>query len=137
LRVAEDLALRDLMLWQQEAPQLVRHGLPSAELHAGALKDWALPVLTRLEAQAALLWRGTPVGWTLLLAQGDGLRLDGTLVLPERLLLATFESGTVPWRRWDPVSGLRFYLVPKGDERRWPLRLARVARALAGDTGGR
>jgi hypothetical protein len=136
LRVAEDLALRDLMLWQQEAPHLVRHGLPGTDLHAGALKEWATPVLTRLEVESSLLWRGTPEGWSLLFAQGEGLRLDGTVVFPERLLLATFDAAASPWRRWDPVDGIRFYLIPRGDERRWPLRLARVARALSGHVGG-
>jgi hypothetical protein len=132
-RVAEDLALRDLMRWRREARALAAHGLPDPNAEKGALARWMAPVLAALEGAAALMWRREGEGWRLVYAQGEGLGLDGTFTVPAALFEATFEAESSPWRRWEPAADLRVHLQVKGDDPRWPLRLRRVQLALAGE----
>ena len=132
-RVAEDMALRDLMHWRREARPLAVHGLPDPHAEKNALAGWMAPVMNALDATLALVWRREGAGWRLLHAEGEGLGLDGTFVVPAPLFAATFETEHSPLRRWEPVSGLRVHLQVKGDDPRWPLRLRRVELALAGE----
>lgn len=132
-RVAEDMALRDLMRWRREARSLAAHGLPDPQAEKDALAGWMSPVLLALDAAAALVWRREGAGWRLLHAQGEGLGLDGTFTVPAALFAATFEAENSPWLRWEPGAGLRVHLQVKGDDPRWPLRLRRVELALTGE----
>jgi hypothetical protein len=132
-RVAEDMALRDLMRWRRDARSLAAHGLPDPNAEKGALARWMAPVLAALEGAAALMWRREGEGWRLVYAQGEGLGLDGTFTVPAALFEATFEAESSPWRRWEPAADLRVHLQVKGDDPRWPLRLRRVQLALAGE----
>lgn len=132
-RVAEDMALRDLMRWRREARTLTGRGLPDPRADQHALAGWIAPVMVALDVAAALVWCREGDGWRLLHAEGEGLGLDGTFVIPAALFAATFESESSPWRRWEPAADLRVHLQVKGDDPRWPLRLRRVQLALAGE----
>jgi len=135
LRVARTWRFVTSCCWQQEAPQLTRHGLPPPNSTAGALRDWATPVLSRLEPSRSPV-AGNPEGWTLLLAQGDGWRLDGTLVASGAPFCFPPRIGDRALEALDAVTGLRFYLVPRATSAAGPCA-CRVARALAGDTSRR
>jgi len=132
-RVAEDMALRDLMGWRRRAHALAAHGLPDPHADGNALAAWSQPVLDALGAGATLFWRREGAGWKLVQARGEGLGFTGSLVLPEGLLAATFEHEASPWRRWDPSPEVRLHLAGPGADPRWPLVLRRVELALAGE----
>ncbi len=132
-RVAEDMALRDLMRWRREARSLAAHGLPDSQAEKSVLAGWMSPVLIALDAAAALVWRREGAGWRLMHVEGEGLGLEGTLTVPDALFAATFEAERSPWWRWEPAPGLRVHMQMKADDPRWPLRLRRVELALAGE----
>ena len=66
----------------------------------------------------------------LLAARGEGVRLEGTLVLPESLLTTTFAPREEGWHHWQPSLDLRLVWQAGERDRRWPLRLARLEAAL-------
>jgi hypothetical protein len=130
-RVAEDAALRDLMTWRKTAQDLASRGLPKAT--AESVRDWAGPVLRNLGARAILVWLHAGSRWTLVEAQGEGLKFTGDLVLSQEMLDVTFAAPGTPWERWQPLEGFTLQILPPEDDPRWPLRLARVRRAVVGD----
>ncbi len=132
-RVAEDMALRDLMGWRRRAHALAAHGLPDPQADGPALAAWATPVLDALGASAALFWHHEGAGWKLVQARGEGVGFTGSLVLPKALLAATFETDASPWRRWDPAPEIRIHLAGIDADPHWPLKLRRVELALAGE----
>jgi hypothetical protein len=132
-RVAEDMALRDLMRWRREAKALMGRRPPDPRGEKGVLVDWTTPVMLALGCEAALVWRREGAGWRLMHVVGEGLGLEGTLTVPDALFAATFEAERSPWRRWEPAPGLRVHMQMKADDPRWPLRLRRVELALAGE----
>ena len=132
-RVAEDMALRDLMGWRRRAHALAAHGLPDPQADGQALAAWSTPVLDELGASAALFWHDEGAGWKLVQARGEGVGFTGSLVLPKALLAATFETDASPWRRWDPAPEIRIHLTGVDADPHWPLKLRRVELALAGE----
>ena len=129
-RVAEDIALRDVMQWRDKAQEIARHAAPGSGADAGQLAAWLDAVWDTLEVQAALVWRRTGDGWALLNARGSGLSVSGAFNMPEALLTATFEHVSTPWSRWDPAPGLRLHVKHASDDRRLPLRLKRISLAI-------
>ena len=132
-RVAEDLALRDLMVWRQEARRFAAHGLPEPDMKAADLHRWAEPVLAHLGADSLLLWRREGDRYRLLHAEGGGFEFSGTLIMPAARVAATFETDAAGWRRWDPLPWLRVHLGTDKSDPRWPLKLRRMELALAGE----
>lgn len=136
-RVAEDIALRDLMQWRETSRSLGQHGRPSSSADAGQLAAWLEPVWGVLNVQAALTWRRSSEGWSLMGARGSGLNMSGVFNMPERLLEATFEGPGSPWTRWEPADGLRLHLASDSVDPRLPLRLRRVELAVSGEDATR
>ncbi len=136
-RVAEDIALRDLMQWRETSRSLSQHGRPSSGADAGALAAWLEPVWSVLNVQASLTWRRGSEGWSLTGARGNGLNLSGVFNMPERLLEATFEGPGSPWTRWEPADGVRLHLASDTPDPRLPLRLRRVEMAVSGEDSTR
>ncbi len=136
-RVAEDMALRDLVRWRREAHALAAHGLPDPHAEGPGLASWSEPVLELLGVESALFWRREGAGWKLVEARGEGIGFSGNLVFPKDLFSATFEGADSPWRRWEPTPGVRLLLAGADEtDPHWPLRLRRVELALAGEEPG-
>jgi hypothetical protein len=130
-RVAEDLALRDLMDWREELRQLEGLSLAGPGATPEEADQWFRPFAEILHPSAMFLWRGESDGWSLVGTRGAGITYAGRLVIPGNLLGATFDFPDL-WRRWDPAPGLRAYCQFEDQDRRWPLRLARVRDVLRG-----
>jgi hypothetical protein len=131
VRVAEDAAVRDLLVWERERERVVR----AARDLAGSDRTMALAALEALlsgmGAAQAFVWQRRESGWALLAARGEGVRLEGTLVLPDALLTHAFTPSQLGWKEWRPSHELRLVWRPEPGDRRWPLRLARLESALA------
>ena len=136
-RVAEDMALRDLMRWQRREEELRALGVPSPEADGAALAGWGKRVLEALEVETGLFWRVEGDRFRLVGAWGTGVDLEGTLVLPSALLQETLEGPGSRWTPWEPVPGVRMHLRGLEDDPRRRLRLRRVERALAGEDAAR
>jgi len=130
LRVAEDAAVRDLLLWEREREGIVAAARdligPDRTVAMAALE----PLLKGLGAVRAFLWQRREGSWMLLAARGEGIRLEGTLILPEALLATTFAPREEDWQEWQPSYDLRLLWQAEATDRRWPLRLARLETAL-------
>jgi hypothetical protein len=87
------------------------------------------PLLRGMGATSAFAWQRREDVWVLLAARGEGVRLEGTLILPEALL-AGFGPRAEGWHEWRPSADLRLVWRAEAKDRRWPLRLARLERAL-------
>jgi hypothetical protein len=88
-------------------------------------------LLSGMGAAQAFVWQRRESGWALLAARGEGVRLEGTLVLPDALLTHAFTPSQLGWKEWRPSHELRLLWRPEPGDRRWPLRLARLESALA------
>lgn len=130
-RVAEDLVLRDLLRWERRRSDLSLLGPLPATSDLEALVSWYGKVKDELSAHAALLWQQSDGGWTLLEAWGEETAFRGELLLPDSLLVATFEQPGSPWRSWGPVPEARFYFTVAPEDRRWPLRVHRLEQTLS------
>ena len=133
-RVAEDMALRDLMRWRREARALTGHGLPDPQADRQALAGWIAPVMVALEwrGRSGVASRGRRVAVAARRGRRPGIGWD--VHHPRRPLRGHLRGGDV--RRGgagSPQPDLRVHLQVKGDDPRWPLRLRRVQLALAGE----
>jgi hypothetical protein len=131
-RVAEDLVLRDLLRWERRRVSLTDLGPMPADNDLKALVSWFGRIKEELSAPAALLWQQSDGGWTLLEAWGEETAFRGELVLPDSLLVATFDQSGSPWRSWVPAPGIRLYFTVAPEDHRWPLRARRLEQALGG-----
>jgi len=129
VRVAEDAAVRDLLIWEREKERMagaVRDVTGADRTLAQAALE---PVLKSLGAVSAFVWQRRESAWALLAARGEGVRLEGTLILPDALFEG-FVSREGGWHEWRPSADLRIVWQSEPGDRRWPLRLARLERAL-------
>jgi hypothetical protein len=127
-RVAEDMALRDLAGWEKTAAGLAAdRDVPRGR---DALRRWAAPVLRALEPETAWLWERQPDGWKLRDVAGDDVTFSGELVASEHMLESLFQGPGFRWERWRPAEHLSVHLGFSPGDGQWPLRWARVKKAL-------
>lgn len=127
-RVAEDMALRDLAGWEKTAGTLAA----SRDVPRGrdALRRWAAPVLKTLDPETAWLWERQPDGWKLRDVTGEDVSFSGDLVVSEHMLESLFQGPSLRWERWRPAEHLSVNLGFSLNDGQWPLRWARVKKAL-------
>jgi hypothetical protein len=127
-RVAEDMALRDLAAWQKTAAALgASRDVPRGR---DALRRWAAPVLKSLDPETAWLWERQPDGWKLRDVTGGDVSFSGDLVVSEHMLESLFQGPSLRWERWRPAEHLSVNLGFSLNDGQWPLRWARVKKAL-------
>jgi len=129
VRVAEDAAVRDLLIWEREKERMVAAVRDVTGTDRTLAQAALEPVLRSLGAVSAFVWQRRESAWALFAARGEGVRLEGTLILPDALFegFAPREGG---WHEWRPSADVRIVWQPEPGDRRWPLRLGRLERAL-------
>jgi hypothetical protein len=127
-RVAEDMALRDLALWQKTAESLSGMAVPRGR---DALRQWAAPVLKALAPETAWLWERQPDGWKLRDVLGGNTAFSGDLRVSEQMMEALYGGPGLRWERWRPAEHLSVQLGFAPVDGQWPLRWERVKKALA------
>lgn len=133
-RVAEDMALRDLMAWNKRAAEMKGASRISNASSPSDIANWFEQVFSDLDPKSAMVWRSQEKGWSLVTTHGEGLAFSGDLTLPFDLLAPTFEATGTPWTVWEPTNGVRTYFQFSAEDPRWALRMRRLEAAT--EVGG-